>query len=78
MYKRQDCTIEAEYDKYVSERTGAALVVGKYVLKNPVTAEELPLPPECDDKLMFLDAVSYTHLDVYKRQLPARAPRPLT
>jgi hypothetical protein len=24
-------------------------------LKNPVTAEELPLPPECDDKLMFLD-----------------------
>lgn len=51
----QIALLMAEYDKYVSERTGAALVVGKYVLKNPVTAEELPLPPECDDKLMFLD-----------------------
>ena len=51
----QIALLMAEYDKYVSERTGVALVAGKYVLKNPVTAEELLLPPECDDKLMFLD-----------------------
>lgn len=51
----QIALLMAEYDRYVSEKTGVALVVGKYVLKNPVTAEELPLPPECDDKLMFLD-----------------------
>ena len=35
----QIALLMAEYDKYVSERTGAALGVGKYVLKNPVTAE---------------------------------------
>lgn len=29
----QIALLMAEYDKYVSERTGAALVVGKYVLK---------------------------------------------
>ena len=51
----QIALLMAEYDRYVSEKTGVALVAGKYVLKNPVTAEELPLPPECDDKLMFLD-----------------------